>query len=141
MLLIGRTMSPLLWPSRSRFHDLVAKAAGGQYLKVCRKNFVEWIIGNQPNGRNLDHGSPGFGPLGFGEANHQHIAILDVTLPSRGGRGKGTRLGHVFNHARWLDFSTGDSGVRLMRLECSARLVQWTKMPLRDADVDDDAVA
>src|SRR5690348_7440798 len=75
MLLIGRAMATLLRPSRSRWHDLVREPSRVQQLQVSRQDFVDRITRDQPDGGDLDHGAPGFGPIGFREANRQHRCL------------------------------------------------------------------
>src|SRR5262245_61189860 len=60
-------------------NDLERDAHLLQQIQMCRQNLVEWIGGNQPDWRDLDHRAPRFAPLFFGNANDGHGA-LEVSL-------------------------------------------------------------
>src|SRR5205823_13927774 len=72
MLLIGRAMATLVRPLRLCFHDLVIQATRRQRFEMHGQHFIEWIISDEPDRCDFDHGPPSFAPLGFWQTNCQH---------------------------------------------------------------------
>src|ERR1700733_11332139 len=88
MPLIGFAMARFLLPFGPLLDHFVAEATRRQQFEMSRQNNVNWILGDQRHGSDLNHRAPGFGVFGLWKADCYHIwlpcASRAIILGERG---------------------------------------------------------